>query len=276
MSTTDTLPPPVSTVRPWTGKRIAGHVFLGFWILLGLVIVYSVASGWDGEFIAKYGPRLWDGLQTTLWLCFWSLLIGALLSLPITLGRLSSNRIFSSLAFAWVYFFRGTPLLAQTFLVYYGAGSFREALEVVGLWSFFRDAVFCVIFTFALNTSAYQAEILSGAIRNVPKGQREAGASLSLPAWVTFFKVILPQALIVALRPYGNEIILMIKGSAIASIVTVLDLMGETRYAFSKSFNFEAYLWAAVLYLAMVEVIRRIWDMLEGRLTRHLKRKSED
>ncbi|MCY1305745.1 Arginine ABC transporter permease protein ArtQ [compost metagenome] len=106
----------------------------------------------------------------------------------------------------------------------------------------------------------------------MPRGQREGAAALGLPERVAFWKIILPQAMIVALRPYGNEIILMIKGSAIVAIVTVFDLMGETRYAFSRTFDFQMYIWAAILYLIMVEILRNIWSMLEARLTRHLKR----
>jgi polar amino acid transport system permease protein len=126
--------------------------------------------------------------------------------------------------------------------------------------------------SFTLNTAAYQAEILRGAIESVPRGQREGAAALGLPERVAFFKVILPQAMIVALRPYGNEIILMIKGSAIVAIVTVFDLMGETRRAFSRTFDYQMYIWAAILYLLMVELLRNIWGWLEARLTRHLKR----
>ncbi len=160
-------------------------------------------------------------------------MLGAILSVPIAYARMSQNRLLSGLAYAYVYFFRGTPLLAQTFLVYYGLGSFRPQLEAIGLWGFFREAWYCAIFAFSLNTAAYQAEILRGAIESVPKGQWEGAASLGLHKLQTLWKVILPQALIVALRPYGNEIILMIKGSAIVAIITVYDLMGETRLAYS-------------------------------------------
>jgi polar amino acid transport system permease protein len=89
------------------------------------------------------------------------------------------------------------------------------------------------------------------------------------------WRIVLPQAFIVALRPYGNEIILMIKGSAIASIVTLLDLMGETKRVFSRTFDYQVYLWAAIMYLVMVEALRRIWDALEQRLTKHLKYDNE-
>ena len=128
---------------------------------------------------------------------------------------------------------------------------------------------------FTLNTAAYQAEILRGAIENVHKDQTEAGEALGLSKLIIFWKIILPQALITALRPYGNEIILMIKGSAIASLVTVFDLMGETRRAYSRSFDFQTYVWAAILYLSVVESLRRLWDRFEAYLTRHLERDSD-
>ena len=212
-------------------------------------------------------------LDVTLLLVACSITLGAVLSLPIVFARMSKNKVLSWLAYGYVYFFRGTPLITQLFLVYYGLGSFRPELQSVGLWWFFRDAWNCALLTFTLNTAAYQAEILRGAIQSVPRGQREGAAALGLPAHIAFFKIILPQAMIVALRPYGNEIILMIKGSAIVAIVTVFDLMGETRRAFSRTFDYQMYIWAAVLYLVMVEALRNLWVWLEDRLTRHLKRR---
>src|SRR5690606_1042496 len=127
-----------------------------------------------------------------------------------------------------------------------------------GLWTFFRDAWYCALFAFSLNTAAYQAEILRGAIESVGRGQWEAAKALGLSRTQTIRKIILPQAFIVALRPYGNEIILMIKGSAIVAIITVYDLMGETRRAYSRTFDFQTYIWAAIIYLAIVEALRNI------------------
>lgn len=224
------------------------------------------------SFLERYIGKYIEGFVVTVQIVGLSLLFGAALSIPLAFARTSKWKVFSAPAYAYVYFFRGTPLLAQTFLIYYGFGSFRAELQSVGLWWFFRDAFYCVVFAFSLNTSAYQAEILRGAVQNIVKGQWEGAAALGLSKPVTFFKIILPQALMVALRPYGNEIILMIKGSAIASIVTIYDLMGETRRAYSRAYDFQAYIWAAVIYLMIVETLRRIWDKIEARLTRHLKR----
>ena len=265
-----TLAAPAPPPRPWTRSRIAGHLLMGLWIAAGLALVAYLALSYDPDFNARYGPKFLSGFLVTVQIVALSLVIGAAISIPVTAARMSVNPLVGAPAYAFVYFFRGTPLIAQTFLVYYGAGSFRDALDAIGLWWFFRDPFNCVVFTFALNTAAYQAEILRGAIENVPRGQLEAAASLGLRKWVTYRKIILPQALIVALRPYGNEIVLMIKGSAIASIVTVFDLMGETRRAFSRSFDFQTYIWAAIIYLVMVETLRRVWDLIELRLTRHL------
>ncbi len=264
-------PPPV--VR-WNRTRVAGYLLLAFWSVVAIGLIWFLVDSYSPEFVSRYGPKFISGFIVTIELVVVSITAGAIISLPIAFARMSKNPVIGALAYAYVYFFRGTPLIAQTFLVYYGAGSFREFFEDLNLWWFFRDAWYCAIFTFSLNTAAYQAEILRGAIENVPRGQVEAGQSMGLPRWVIFWRIVLPQALIVALRPYGNEIILMIKGSAIASVITVYDLMGETKRAFSRTYDFQTYLWAAVMYLVIVEALRRLWDKLDARLTRHLQRRD--
>ena len=224
----------------------------------------------DGALFAKYIPLMFQGLWVTAQLVTISLAAGGLLAFPIALARAKGGKLLNGFAYAYVYFFRGTPLLAQIFLVYYGSGQFRAELEAVGLWWLFREAYFVALLVFSLNTAAYQAEILRGAIQSVPKGQVEAAQSLGLHSLIVTLKIVLPQAYIIALRPLGNEVILMIKGSAIASIITVFDLMGTTRLAFARSFDFQVYLWAAVMYLMMAETLRLVWDRIEKYLTRHL------
>ncbi|MBZ9700998.1 MULTISPECIES: ABC transporter permease [unclassified Mesorhizobium] len=274
MSVTDTIavdrPPPPA--RGWPRARIVGYALVGLWILFGFGILAYLVSAWNGEFFARYAPAYLQGLGTTLSLVAVSMVAGAILSLPVTYGRMSNNRLLSWPAYCYVYFFRGTPLLVQVYLVYYGVGSFRVQLESVGLWWFFRDAFNCGVFAFALNTAAYQAEILRGAIESVPRGQWEGAASLGLHKLQTLRKVILPQAIIVALRPYGNELVLMIKASAIVAIITVYDLMGNAKLAYAKSFDFQAYVWVAIVYLVMVEILRHGVEWIERRITIHLKR----
>lgn len=265
-------PAPPRPAEPLNASRIAGWTLLGIWLSGGLFLVWWLVTDWDPEKIARFGPRYLEGLQVTVTLVVVSILIGSVLSVPVALGRMSKNPVIARIAFAYVYFFRGTPLIAQLFLIYYGLGSFKPQLEAIGLWVFFRDAWNCAVFSFALNTAAYQAEIVRGAVESVHKGQWEGASSLGLTRFQAFRLVIVPQALIVALRPYGNEIILMVKASAIVALVTVFDLMGETRRAYSRTYDFQAYIWAAFFYLAIVELIRNVWNWLEARLTRHLKR----
>lgn len=250
--------------------RIIGWTLMAVWLLAAAAIIRQIAG--DFESFERYFLKLLGGLGVTLRLILLSLFFGALLSLPIVFARMSASRALNAVGGAYVYFFRGTPLIAQVFLIYYGAGAFRGALTDLHLWWLFRDSFSCGVLAFALNTAAYQAEILRGALRNVPRGQMEGAYAVGLPKSVAFFYVTLPQALILALRPYSNEIILLIKGSAIVAIITVFDIMGETRRLFSRTFDYNVYILAALFYLALVEIIRFVWEKIEIRLTRHLHR----
>jgi polar amino acid transport system permease protein len=223
------------------------------------------------ELLSSYGGRLISGLIVTLKVVGISCSLGFFLAYPICLARMSRNRFLSGAALCYVTFFRGTPLLCQLYLVYYGAGELRQELTSVGLWLFFREAYFCCIFAFTLNTAAYQSEIMRGAIASVPKGQIEAAAALGLSKWAIARKVVFPQALLVAIRPLGNELISIVKVSALAAIVTLLDLMGQTRFVFSRTFDFSVYLYCAIIYLCMTEAIRRVLAGIERRASRHLR-----
>lgn len=266
------LPAPPVRERVWTTERLVGNGLVGFWAIVAFALAFWLFTSWDPEKMARYAPAYFDGLGVTLSLVGISIVLGAVLSLPIAFMRMSSSNLLNAIAYSYVYFFRGTPLIAQLFLIYYGVGSFRNELEAVGLWGFLREAWNCALLAFTLNTAAYQAEILRGAIESVPKGQWEGGRALGLSRFQIFRKIIMPQAMIVALRPYGNEIILMVKGSAIVAIVTVLDLMGVTRRIFSRTFDFQTYVYAGFFYIAIVELIRNLWNWFEKRLTQHLKR----
>ncbi|MDE1992650.1 MAG: ABC transporter permease [Rhizobiaceae bacterium] len=272
-------PAPPQTMKRLSKARVAGYFFLALWALLGIALIAMMITNWDNEKFFKFGPRFLHGLGITVQLVVLSFILGAILSLPLAFARMAKTalpkwlaRSLNGLAYCYVYLFRGTPLLAQIFMVYYGFPQARPFLESIGVWWFFRDPFNCGLFAMTLNTAAYQAEIVRGAIQSVPRGQGEAAASLGIHKTVAFYKIIMPQALIVALRPYGNEIILLIKSSAIVSIITVYDLMGETRYAFSQTYDYQTYLWAAIFYLSIVELMRNGWAKMEAYLTRHLKR----
>lgn len=223
------------------------------------------------DILSRYGWKFVDGFFVTLKLVALSYSIGFLLSIMMTFAWRSKHRALLYPARAYIYFFRGSPLLAQLFLFYYGIGSFSNFWQSVGMWWFFHSSWWCCLFIFSLNTAAYQAEILRGSMQSVPSGQYEAAKALGLSKRTTFIRVILPQSMIMALRPLGNEFILMIKASAVASLVTVYDLMGVAKLAYSRTFDFQVYIWAAVLYLLIVEVVRRLIGLTEQRLTRHLR-----
>ena len=236
----------------------------------GLVLTSILDSVLDLDLLQTWGWRLVSGMQITAEVVLASCGMGFLLSYPLARARMSRRRLLAWPALAYVTFFRGTPLLCQLYIVYYGAGEVRPLLTSLGLWWFFRDSFYCCIFAFTLNTAAYQGEIVRGAILSVPKGQVEAARALGLSLYRLLRHVVGPQAMLVALRPLGNELISIIKASALAAIVTLLDLMGQTRFIFARTFDFTIYLYAALIYLAVTEAISRLWNWMERGLSRHL------
>ena len=170
----------------------------------------------------------------------------------------------------YVSFARGTPLLAQMFLIYYGSGQFRPFLQQIHLWGFFRDPFNCALLAFVLNSTAYQTEILRGGIMGVAHGEIEAAKAVGMSWFRTLRRVVFPHAYRIAWPALGNEIILLMKASALASVVTVFDLMGQTRAVFAKTFDFSVYLWAALIYLAMTSTFVFVWRLLEKRLSPHI------
>ena len=225
---------------------------------------------YNADLLATYGWRLIDGLRITVIVVAISCSIGFVLAYPICVARMARSRIVSGAALSYITLFRGTPLLCQLYLIYYGGGEIRPFLQSVGLWTVFREAFPCCILAFSLNTAAYQAEIFRGALAAVPTGQREAARALGLSRYRINRHVVWPQAFLAALRPLGNELISMVKSSALAAIVTLLDLMGQTRFIFARTFDFSIYLYAALIYLLLTETIRRVWGAIERAASPHL------
>ncbi len=208
--------------------------------------------------------ELWRiGLTNTVLLTLLGVFFGFFLAIPIAAARLSGNRLLSRLAFGYVYLVRGTPLLVQIFLIYYGLGQFHRELKVIGLWWFFRDAFNCGLLAFTINSAAYQSEILRGGIQAVSRGVIEAGKALGLSGFQVFRKVILPVTIGRMLPAFGNELVLLLKASSLASIITVRDVLGQARIVYAQSFDLSVYYIAALNYLVIVLLIEALWRRLE-------------
>ena len=162
--------------------------------------------------------------------------------------RLSKNFLVRAPVYGFIFYFRGTPLLVQLFLVYYGSGQFRPELEALGLWTFFREAYFCAVFTLTLNTAAYTAEILRGAIQAVPYGEIEAARAMGMSRSLLYRRIILPKAFRIALPAYSNEVVFLFQATSLVSIITLLDLTGVARVLVARTFAvYELYIAAAHL-----------------------------
>jgi polar amino acid transport system permease protein len=216
-------------------------------------------------------PQLLVGMWMTVKLVALALALGICLAVPLALGRVSKNPFLWMPVYSFIFVFRGTPLLVQIFIVYYGLGQFEAVRESI-VWPFFKEAYWCAIFTFTLNTSAYTAEILRGAIQAVPHGEVEAARALGMPRLLMLRRIIVPRAFRLALPAYGNEIILMLKGSALASTITLLDLTGIARVIVARTFApYELFIMAAIMYLVLTLLIVRALKYAEWRLSPHLR-----
>lgn len=211
-----------------------------------------------------------NGLPWTLTLAAASLALGFVFAVGLAMLRLSPWKPVSTLAYGYVYFFRSTPLLVQIFLIYYGTGQF-EWLRDSWAWPFFREAYWCAILALTLNTTAYTSEIIRGGLQSVPWGQVEAAKASGMSVWTRFRRVIFPQAIRQALPGYGNEIILMIKSTSLASTITLLEMTLIARKEYSSSYSIDALFVAAAIYLVINFLATRGVMWLEFRLTPELR-----
>ena len=222
--------------------------------------------------IADNLPRFASGAWMTVQLTAISVLIGLVLAVPVALARLSANPLLWSPAYAYMFYFRGTPLLVQIFLIYYGSGQFVPELRALGLWDFFREPYFCAVLTLTLNTAAYTAEILRGAIRAVPFGEVEAGRAFGMSRTLILRRIILPKAFRLALPAYSNEVIFLFQSTSLVSIITIMDLTGVGRVIIAETFRtFEVWIFVGLCYLVMSYAILYGFKRLEYRLSGHLR-----
>ncbi|WP_341662987.1 ABC transporter permease [Vibrio sp.] len=221
----------------------------------------------DFSLIIESLPIYLGGLWTTTWLVAASLIIGLFVAIPLGIARNSTHYLFKGPSWAFIYFFRGTPLLVQLYLIYYGMDQFFPVKDT--LW---ENAWFCALVAFVLNTSAYTAEIIRGAINGLPKEEVEAAKAYGMSTLMTYRRIILPSALRRALPAYSNEVIFMLHGSAVAGIVTIVDLTGAARLVNSRYYApFESFLTAGLFYMCLTFIIIWCFKQAEKRFLAYLR-----
>ena len=210
-------------------------------------------------------PKLLNATLITLKLLSVSLVLGLFLGLFFAILRLNKNVFINKFAYGYSYIFRGTPLLVQIFIIYFGLGQI-ESLRSSFLWVVLKEPYWCAIIAFALNTGAYTSEILRSAFQTIKPGFIEAGKSLGIQSKIIFYKIQVPIAIRQSLPAYGNEIILMLKGTSLASTVTLMDLTGVAKYIISTTFKpIEVFIVAGSIYLIITFVIHNIIKFLEKK-----------
>ncbi|ARU90197.1 ABC transporter permease [Pseudomonas sp. M30-35] len=215
------------------------------------------------EVIIKWLPRLAEGAVLTLELVAIAVVAGLILAIPMGIARSSKNLLVRGIPYGYIFFFRGTPLLVQLFLVYYGLAQF-DAVRNGPLWPILRDPFWCAVITMTLHTTAYIAEILRGAIQAVPQGEVEAARALGMSQTQAMLRIILPRAARIGLPAYSNEVILMLKASALASTVTLLELTGMARTIIARTYlPVEIFFAAGLFYLVIAFILVQAFKLLE-------------
>ena len=219
----------------------------------------------DFELMIGSFPKLLSATVITLKLLSLSLFFGLFIGLLFAILRMNKNPIVNKFAYGYSYIFRGTPLLVQIFIIYFGLGQI-EYLRSTFLWVILKEPYWCAIIAFALNTGAYTSEILRSAFQTIKPGLIEAGKSLGIPNKVIFYKIQIPIAIKQSLPAYGNEIILMLKGTSLASTVTLMDLTGVAKYIISTTFKpIEVFIVAGGIYLFMTFCVHNLIKFLERK-----------
>lgn len=220
--------------------------------------------------VAETLPAFVDGLRVTLILLAVSLASGFALSVPLAMARASSRVWLWGPVWLFTYVIRGTPLLVQLFMIYYGLAQFPAIRESV-LWPMLRSPWFCAWLAFTINTTAYTTEIFAGAIKAAPAGEIEAARAYGMSPWTIFTRIFWPGAWRRALPQYGNEVVMMMHATALASTVTIVEILRVARDVYTNYLVVpEAFGVAAVFYIGLTIVISAVFRLLERRYLRHL------
>jgi arginine/ornithine transport system permease protein len=211
----------------------------------------------DIQVIIENLPLYFQGLWVTIVLVVSSLAIGLCMAIPIALLATAKSKWVSFLPKAYIYFFRGTPLIVQMYMIYHGMGQFGLVHESF-LWTIFKEAYACALIAFALNTAGYTGEILRGTIEQTLFGEIEAAKACGMSVPMIYQRIILPSTFRRALPAYGNEVIFMLHGSALAGVITIVDLFGAAKIVNSRYFvPFESFITAGLFYLCLTFMI--VW-----------------
>lgn len=225
----------------------------------------------DFAFLADSFLRIVPGIPMTLSLTALSVSAGLVCACLLAAMRLSGSAPLDWTARLYVFVFRGTPLAIQMFLVYFGLAQFESVRGSV-LWPYLREPYWCAVTALMLNTAAYGSEIVRGGLLSVPCGQVEAARACGMSGWLLFRRIVAPIALRQALPAYGNEVILMVKATSLASMVTLVEVTGLAARIISTTYRvFEAFAVAAAIYLAINVAIARAVAALEWWLSPHLR-----
>lgn len=217
--------------------------------------------------LIQYLPQLLSGVMVTLMLTLSSVAIGLILAVLMTIGH--------DLGPVWVkrgidgfgFFFRGTPLLVQIFLIYYGMGQFACIKSSI-LWPILREPMSCAIIALSLNSACYTTVLLQGAIRSVPQNEKAACEAMGMSKWLSFRRIIFPRAFRIALPAYSNEVVIVLKGSSLASTITLLDIMGVTQELIAQTYDtIKFYVIAGILYLILYFLLSCLFKLIFKRKT---------
>ncbi|WP_220815031.1 ABC transporter permease [Pseudomonas paralcaligenes] len=210
-------------------------------------------------------PLYFGGVLVTLKLLAVALAFGLALAVPLALMRVSRQPAINFPAWLYTYIIRGTPMLVQLYLLYYGLAQF-EAVRESFMWPYLSNATFCACLAFAINTSAYSAEILAGSLKATPHGEIEAAKAMGMSRAKLYRRILLPSALRRALPQYSNEVIMMLHTTSLASVVTLIDITGAAKTVSSQYYlPFEAYITAGVFYLCLTFILVRLFKLAERR-----------
>ena len=228
----------------------------------------------DIDLILESLPRMLSGIGITFQLLVVSGLLGLALAILLLLMRISGKKYLNWPAQVYIYIFRGTPILVQIFIIYYGLPQF-DAIRDSVLWPILREPTGCAILALTLNTGAYVSEILRGGVLGVDRGLLEAGTALGMSARQKFIYITTPIATRLSLPAYSNDVISLLKSTALASTITIADMTGIARTIVADTYApYEIFISLAIVYMIFTFFIQKLFGVIERYLGRYTQRES--